>query len=438
MLSGWRGLGAFWLAVLLLLGGGAAVLQQLGPPPPPAHARPRRHAPQIAARAPAVAPAPAAPPLVTERRDAPPPIVPAATRPGRSPTPIPPCWNPMPGAPSDMLPRIAEDGRRPMQVYAAGFDRSSRRPRIGILLAGIGLNEDDSLKAIDDLPGGDHPRGLALRHQAAEAARRRAPGTSTNTCCPSRWSRRAFRPNDPGPRALMTGLSSAENLDRLRWLLAHVEGYVGVTDALGAMRGERFAGMAEQMDPMLAELGRRGLLYVDARPAGAGGVAIQPHVWSRDVDLVLDEPIGRHRREARATGADRARQGRRARPGRRAQPGGGAAHRRLGQRLAEPRPGTGAGQRPGAAAVGCGSLGDANEPPALPPQRRRRAVQPRRTRVRRPPRRPAECRGRPRRLAIAAGRHRRRRGPARRRAARTGRGDRHRPRRDHRRSTRSG
>ena len=53
-----------------------------------------------------------------------------------------------------MLPRIAEDGRRPMQVYAAGFDRSSRRPRVGMLLAGIGLNEADSLKAIDDLPGG--------------------------------------------------------------------------------------------------------------------------------------------------------------------------------------------------------------------------------------------------------------------------------------------
>ena len=73
---------------------------------------------------------------------------------------------------------------------------------------------------------------------------------------------------------------------------------------------------------------------------------------------------------------------------------------------------------------------------ALPAECRRRAVQPRWPRVRRPPRRPAE-RGRSgRRLATAAGRHRSGRGPARGRAARTGGGDRHRPRRDHRRASR--
>jgi polysaccharide deacetylase 2 family uncharacterized protein YibQ len=89
----------------------------------------------------------------------------------------------------------------------------------------------------------------------------------------------------------MTSLSSAENLDRLRWLLARADGYAGVTNALGAMRGERFAGVADQIDPVLTEVGRRGLLYVDARPAGSGGLAIQRHVWSHDVDVVVDEPI---------------------------------------------------------------------------------------------------------------------------------------------------
>ena len=42
----------------------------------------------------------------------------------------------------------------PMQVYAAGFDSSSRRPRVGVLLAGIGLNQADSEAAIRLLPGG--------------------------------------------------------------------------------------------------------------------------------------------------------------------------------------------------------------------------------------------------------------------------------------------
>jgi uncharacterized protein len=290
MLSGWRGLGAFWLAVLLLAAGGAAVLQVLGPPPPPLRSQAAAAQPLAAPASPAATPAPPPPPLVTVRRE-----IPAADRPGRdTPGPVadpdPALLEPTPGAPSDMLPRIAEDGRRPMQVYAAGFDRSSRRPRVGILLAGIGLNEDDSSKAITDLPGGVT---LAVSPYATRLPKlltaARLAGHEYLLSIP--MEPQGYPANDPGPRALMTNLSSAENLDRLRWLLARFGGYVGVTDALGALRGERFAGMQQQMDPILAELARRGLLFVDARPAGSGGVAIQHHVWSRDVDLVLDEPV---------------------------------------------------------------------------------------------------------------------------------------------------
>jgi hypothetical protein len=221
--------------------------------------------------------------------------MPAADRPGRDTAgpiadPDPALLEPSPGTPSDMLPRIAEDGRRPMQVYAAGFDRSTRRPRVGILLAGIGLNEADSLKALITLPGGVT---LAISPYASRLpkllAAARAEKHEYLLSIP--MEPQGFPRNDPGPRALMTSLSAADNLHRLRWLLADFGGYVGVTNALGALRGERFAGMPQQMDPVLAELARRGLLYVDARPPGLGGVAIQRHVWSRDVDLVLDEPI---------------------------------------------------------------------------------------------------------------------------------------------------
>jgi polysaccharide deacetylase 2 family uncharacterized protein YibQ len=304
MLHGWRGLGAFWLAVLLLLGGGAAWLQMLGPPAPPLHVEAARARPQVAAAAVAAtastaasaatastaAPAPIPPPLVTERRE-----TSSADRPGRdTPGPVadpdPALLEPTPGAPSDMLPRIAEDGRRPMQAYAAGFDRSSRRPRIGILLAGIGLNQEDSAKAIADLPGGItlavSPYATRLSQLLSSA---RLGGHEYLLSVP--MEPQGFPANDPGPRALMTGLSPAENLDRLRWLLARVGGYVGVTNGLGSLRGERLAGVAAQMDPILAELARRGLLYVDARPAGAGGVAVEPLVWSRDVDLLVDQPI---------------------------------------------------------------------------------------------------------------------------------------------------
>ena len=46
------------------------------------------------------------------------------------------CWNRIAGETNLSLPRISADGRAPMAAYAAGFDPSSRRPRVGILIAG--------------------------------------------------------------------------------------------------------------------------------------------------------------------------------------------------------------------------------------------------------------------------------------------------------------
>jgi hypothetical protein len=284
MLSGWRGLGAFWLVVLLLVGGTAVVLQTLGPP---AGESGPATPPRVAAAAKPVPP-PAAP-LVSATREVPPADRPGRDVPGPIADPDPALLVAAPGATTATLPRIADDGRRPMQVYAAGFDRSSRRPRVAILLAGIGLNEQDSMRAIRDLPGAVT---LAISPYAAHLPRllTAARLAEHEFLLAIPMEPQGFPANDPGPRALMTSVSPAENLDRLHWLLGQVQGYVGVTNALGMLRGERFAGVPEQMSPLLADLARRGLLYVDARPPDAGGQATQHDAWSRDVDLVVDEP----------------------------------------------------------------------------------------------------------------------------------------------------
>jgi uncharacterized protein len=52
------------------------------------------------------------------------------------------------------------------------------------------------------------------------------------------------------------------------------------------MRGERFAGVSDQMTPVLTALAQRGLLYIDPRP----DTAALPLVWGRSIDLVIDEP----------------------------------------------------------------------------------------------------------------------------------------------------
>ena len=282
MTAGWRGLGLFWLAVLLLLGAGAGILQAIGPPAPPPVAM--AHPAPPPAPAAAVAPAPPVPAPVSQKPQAPPIERPGRDTPGPIADPDPALIDP--GPDGGVLPRIAEDGRMPMQVYAAGFDRSSRRPRIGLVLAGIGLDTAVSAAAIRELP---HGVTLAVSPYAAspqkllEAAR----FAEHEYLLSLPMEPQSFPLNDPGPRALMTSLPVADNLQRLHWLLSRIAGYVGVTNALGgALQGERFAAVAEQMNPVLQDLAGRGLLYIDART----GQPPASHVWNRDVDLVVDQP----------------------------------------------------------------------------------------------------------------------------------------------------
>lgn len=65
---------------------------------------------------------------------------------------------------------------------------------------------------------------------------------------------------DPGPNALLTGLSDQEIKDRLAWGLDRFDGYVGVNNHMGS----RFTSDAEGMELVLGELDRRGLIFLDS------------------------------------------------------------------------------------------------------------------------------------------------------------------------------
>ncbi len=183
------------------------------------------------------------------------------------------------------LPRIAADGRTPMHEYAAGFDPTSRRPRVGILVAGIGMSQADSLSAVHLLPG---PVTLAISPYATNTDRLLAMArlAEHEYLLSIAMEPQGYPVNDPDDRrALMSSLPLAENLTRLHWALSRIAGYVGVTNALGPMRGERLADMADQFGAMLKDVAARGLLFVDARPGQPGGRL----AWNRSVDLVIDD-----------------------------------------------------------------------------------------------------------------------------------------------------
>jgi polysaccharide deacetylase 2 family uncharacterized protein YibQ len=276
----------FWAIVLLAAAAGAGTLQYLGPPDAVvahSNAQPVPHAP-VATRAPA--------PVAAKLTDIGP--VHASNAPILPPDPA--LLTPIPGSESS-LPRIGPDGRMPMRVYAAGYDPADARPRVAILLANIAMGEQDSEDAIKTLPPAV---SLAISPYAPNPGRlvelARATGHELLIGIP--MEPQGYAMNDPGPMALMTGLSPAENAARLDKVLALFNGYAGATGAMGnGLRGERYAASA-QIVPLLQELAQRGLFYIDPRPGGrlpAAGAGLA----SRAVDLVLDEPPLRTEIEAK-------------------------------------------------------------------------------------------------------------------------------------------
>ncbi len=317
-----RALGWFWLAVLLLAACGAGVLQYLGPPASrpamtasrpaaTAAAAPVAPATPTASATPAAPAGPALPPLAAPRSTTPEAANAPATQPASPPATAPAILATTTGSkvipapqraleetaadyPGHLLPRIGADRRSPMQAYAAAADLDERRPRIAILVAGIGMSASESEDAIQNLPAAV---SLAVSpyayHPDPLLAQARQRGHEYLVSIP--MEPQGYPLDDPGNRALMTGNSDAENLKLLDWALSRFGGYVGATGALGGLRGERFAASTPQMAPVLAELAARGLLYIDPRP----GAKRPPDVVGRAIDVVIDAPAVRTEIEAK-------------------------------------------------------------------------------------------------------------------------------------------
>jgi polysaccharide deacetylase 2 family uncharacterized protein YibQ len=186
------------------------------------------------------------------------------------------------------LPRIGADGRTAMASYARAFDRADLRPRIGMVLGGLGMNAALTEEAIRRLPPAV---ALAFSPYATQITLilERARGRGMELLLALPLEPTGYPLNSPGDRALLTTLSAAENSERLDWALARFTGYVGVIGALGPMRGERYAMMSDRLGSLQDTLRGRGLLYLDPRP----GAPSPARAWGRTVDVVVDDPPNR-------------------------------------------------------------------------------------------------------------------------------------------------
>lgn len=160
------------------------------------------------------------------------------------------------------LPKVATDGRRPIDVYARpskyAVSAPGAPPRIAVLVNGMGLSEGATAEAIKGLPA---PISIAYgaygRNLQDWVEKARQEGHEVLLQIP--LEPLDYPTNDPGPHTLLTTLPPEENLKRLQWLMSRFTGYVGVTNLMGA----KFEPAQASFAPVLEEVKARGLLFVD-------------------------------------------------------------------------------------------------------------------------------------------------------------------------------
>lgn len=268
-----------WAALTYRPGGGvhtAALTLALPAATPPTDAAPpaaekpapTQPAPEAAPESPKPVPPSAAAPQAAPASPAPPSA--PATEPDRAPhvsvamgpESLSPAPDPALVEPGNdgLLPRVGADGRKPWIVYARPFEQNNSRPRIAIIVSGLGQSAAATETAIQALPPAVtlafSPYGQRLEYWTARA---RAAGHETLVLVPMEPVN--YPANDAGPKTLLTTATPMENRERLDWALSRFTGYVGALSLFGS----RYTTAPESLKPTLEAINGRGLMFVDSR-----------------------------------------------------------------------------------------------------------------------------------------------------------------------------
>ncbi|MBX9947473.1 MAG: divergent polysaccharide deacetylase family protein [Reyranella sp.] len=164
------------------------------------------------------------------------------------------------------LPRISPGGWMPWLAYARRFDPSGPPARIGLLVINVGVSEPLMQRAIEELPGEvslaflpgtpDLPRWLRLAREHGHESYLMLPVED-----PGELAERGIRP-------IQTSADAAENLGRLRSVLARGEAYAGVVIPA--------SGPVSQSEPtarpVVREIADRGLALIEVNPLSDSAV----------------------------------------------------------------------------------------------------------------------------------------------------------------------
>ncbi|MDE1148523.1 MAG: divergent polysaccharide deacetylase family protein [Azospirillaceae bacterium] len=161
--------------------------------------------------------------------------------------------------PAGFLPRIPAKGPAPWQAYSRPFPQDDKRPRIALVMADLGWSPSVLEKVLARMPAAvtlAFAAGAPNLQKSIDQSRE--DGHEVLLQVP--MEPQGFPQNDPGPGTLLTSLSDDQNVARLETAMASATGYVGLT----SLTGTKFLTAHDNLQAVLRQVQRRGLIYVDS------------------------------------------------------------------------------------------------------------------------------------------------------------------------------
>lgn len=183
-----------------------------------------------------------------------------------------------PGPGGGPLPVIGPGGRTPAEAYARPFV-SNGRPKVALVVGGLGLNPTTTRRAIEALPP-EVTLSFAPYSEGLQGWIDLARAHGHEVLLETPMEPVDYPANDPGPYTLLAASRPEETVKKLEWLMSRASGYFGLTNYLGS----RFMASPQAMAAFTGALRDRGLAFVDDGAAARTGGGTLRASASRIID----------------------------------------------------------------------------------------------------------------------------------------------------------
>lgn len=183
--------------------------------------------------------------------------------------------------PTGPLPIIAQDGRTPAQAYARPFTPNGR-PKVSLVIGGLGLNARATRQAIETLRP-EITLSFVVYAEGLQGWIDMARARGHEVLIETPMEPVDYPENDPGPYTLMADAQPPETVKRLEWILSRATGYFGLTNYLGS----RFLASEPAYDAFSSAVRGRGLAFLDDGSAARRGGGMP----RASADRVIDDKL---------------------------------------------------------------------------------------------------------------------------------------------------